>query len=385
MRAPRQPRKPRRLTSHTTTHRDGGGEVPAKIRPSIEDHVPTAPAPPPVEDGWEDWPTESPDEVRYGEEPDEIEDVIIVDVPEADHEPSPPRAAVVRSNALEKLKKSGSGFGQRAVTLWSSTAEKVRERNTQDDDDTIVIGNSVSLDARRVERRREIRKIRLKRVGIGSAVIAVILLISWILFASPLLRYQYDPSQITGYSNPSFVNKAELEALVASYDGEALLALNESALENDITNTIAEVDSVDVTRDFPRSLSIAITEAVPVACLGSGESCTAVTEQGVQLDIPHDLMIELPRIGEIGDALEPAKAVDDALAVLGALSANTRDLVAEISVANGELVTINLNDGRTVYWGGLERGEFKAQVLDLLVTQPASYYDVSIPDAPVSR
>lgn len=358
MRAPRQPRQPRRLSPQTDQNRDGGGELPVKRRPTIEDHVPTAPAPPPSGDDQ--------DETANHSLPTE----------------NATSTGVTRGGDLTKPK--GPGIGQRAIQLWSSTAERVRERHTRHDE-TIVIGDSVSLDARRLERRRDLRKIRLKRAGIGVAIIAVVLLISWLLFASPLLRYNYEPSHITGYSEPSIVNKADVEQLVATYDGQALLSLNERSLETDIAAAIPEIEGVTVERNFPRSLSIVITEAVPVACLGTGDDCTAVTEAGDHLEIPQELAIALPRIGAIGSDLDPARAVDEVLSVLGVLSPETRALVGEISVANGDLVTINLADGRTVFWGGLERGDFKAQVLDALVSVPATHYDVSIPDAPVSR
>ena len=374
----------------------------------MEDHVPTAPAPPPTE--WDaDW--DDGEGVVYADSPDSAEDAEWSDVDDVAgfekgavrDDPEPDDATesdgaepdrnesdgesaghAARGGGLARLKDAGAGARERAVQLWSSTAERVRERNAGGEE-PIVIGESVSLDARRSERRREMRKIRLKRVGIGAGIIAVVLLISWVLFGSPFLRYEYDAAQISGYSEPSIVDKAELEQLVASHDGQALLSLNERALENDIEAAIPEIAGVSVTREFPRSMSIVITEAVPVACLGTGDDCTAVTEEGEQLDIPPEIAIALPRIGAIGSDLDRGQAVDDALAVLGALSSDTRGLVSEIAVANGDLVTIHLVDGRTVFWGGLDRNDFKAQVLDALVAHPASHYDVSIPDAPVSR
>lgn len=71
--------------------------------------------------------------------------------------------------------------------------------------------------------------------------------------------------------------------------------------------------------------------------------------------------------------------------MLSTLDQGVLGQVTEASVAKGNLVTLHLTQGRTVFWGGLERGEFKAQVLAVLLTQTASYFDVSVPDAPVSR
>lgn len=402
MRAPRQPRKPRKLTPPSHAERSGGGELHTQARPTLDDHVPTAPAPPPLSpDAWDEAEILSAGE-RASDEADIAGDYVPVHDPRED-----PRdtgtSFYARADELEDgevtdadVVESGSGVLSALVArVWGAregAGRRVKElvasrraARADGEDVEIVVGESLNLDERREERRREQRKIRLKRVGAVAVAVAVLAAVGWVLFGSPLLRYEYDPAQITGYSDPSVVNSAEVEQVLARHGGEPMLLINERALETEITETISEVAGANVTREFPRGLSVEITEAVPVACVGPAEACTTVTADGEELTVPGEIAATLPRVGDIGSSLDRAEAVTNAIAILGALSPETRALVAEISVADGELATLTLSDGRTVYWGGLDRNEFKAQVLDVIVTQPASHYDVSTPDAPVSR
>ncbi|WP_164712285.1 cell division protein FtsQ/DivIB [Trueperella bialowiezensis] len=376
------------------SERQGGGELPVANRPTIDDHVPTAPMPPPadaVDAEWTDaedtytqagWSASSAmsnaeDDAGGGEHDSSESDIA---------EDSEPSTSLIRRElpawlTPDQLRALPGRLGSTFTGLTSA----VSARNTSDKQHDQHAGSSVSLDARREERRRENQLVTVKRLVKIAAVIIVCAIAAWALLGSPVLRYKYSPEQITGYGEPSIVNRGELEQLVATYDGKPLLLLNERAMEEDITSQIAEVAAVSVTRDFPRSLSISITEATPVACLAAADTCTAVTADGTELDIPQEIAGALPRIGSIGDQINRASAVSHAVEVLGALTPETRGLIADISVANGDLATLTLTDGRTVFWGGFERNAFKAQVLNAIISQPASHYDVSVPEAPVSR
>jgi cell division protein FtsQ len=48
-------------------------------------------------------------------------------------------------------------------------------------------------------------------------------------------------------------------------------------------------------------------------------------------------------------------------------------------------VTLTLNDGRTVLWGGTDRSADKARLLSALLGQPGRYFDLSDPSSVISR
>ncbi|WHU56896.1 cell division protein FtsQ/DivIB [Trueperella pyogenes] len=371
MRAPRPPKKPRRIAA-APAERDGGGEL-VQGTPSPQDYVPTAPMAPLDEELLENASADHP--VSDGGDGREVATQAVAPRAGCDNgeETSWPTARLEPAEEPEKtgLLARGVSLGSRARAAVLGVAS--RTSRTQ----------AGELDARRVERRQEVRRIRVKRLGIAAGVVAVIAFVGWIVLGSPLLRYQFAPEQITGYSASSIVDRAKLEALLAEHSGDNLLLLNTDALEHEITAALPEVAGVNITKEYRHSLKIAITEAVPVACLGSKDACRAVTAEGKELNIPAEKAASLPRISQTG--VEPARAISHALTVLGALQQGVLDQVAEVAVAKGDLLTLKLADGRTVYWGGSERASFKAAVLAVLLTQPARYFDVSVPDAPVSR
>lgn len=371
MRAPRQPKKPRRITPNSPAEREGGGELTQRPR-THQDYIPTAPYV--AEEFFEAETDEPPAPSASAGAPSEARE------PDTRALPAPAGDEPRQSGLRNTVARIGPGLSSLGRGI-RNRVDHVRDRWQVQE---IVIGRADSLDARREERRLETRRLRIKKAGIAGAGIGALVVTAWILFGSPLLRYHYDPAQIEGYAAPSIVNRAELEALVAGNDGKNLLSLDTDAIERNITDSIPEVASVKVTKQYRHGLKVAITEAVPVACLGS-TPCTAVTADGVKVDVPLELANALPRIGQIGDEIDSTRAVNDALTVLGSLSPSVLGQIAQISIANGSLVTLTLNENRTVYWGGLEKASFKAAVLEVLLTQPASFYDVSVPDAPVSR
>lgn len=372
MRAPRQPKKPRKLTG--PTDRDGGGEL-RRPRPSAEDYIPTAPMVP-LDDEWdadeweaEDWASGDWNSAEAGDsaasEDPEAEDLEPVEMRRERGRAEDP-GTLARPGAFSRLMQSARAAG-------GELRGRLASRRADEGE----------LDARRVERKREARRVRLRRAGLGAGVVGLLALLAWIVLASPLLRYQYSTDQISGYAETSIVNRTQLEQLVAAHDGQNLVLLDAEALAGDIRD-IPEVASATVTKDYRHALRIEITESVPVACLGPKDSCSAVTADGTKLTVPPEVAAGLPRIGA-SDGLDPAEAISDGLEVLSALDQAVLAQVTEVSVAKGNLVTLNLTEGRQVYWGSLERGEFKAQVLAVLLTQQASFFDVSVPDAPVSR
>lgn len=355
MRAPRQPKKPRKLTGGSR-ERDSGGEL-RQPPPRAEDYIPTAPMVPLELEDEDHGSDESYDQGQAcGREESE----------KGDDAPLSGSEVGRRPGRLSLLTQSARAAG---VELGRRLASR---RSDQGD-----------LQARRAERKREARRLRLKRLGIGAGVVALLALAGWVAFASPLLRYEYSADQIGGYAANSIVDKAELEQLVASHNGQNLLLLDADALAGDIRD-IPEIATATVTKDYRHRLRIEITESVPVACLGPKDQCSAVAADGTELNVPAELAASLPRISH-SDGLDPAQAISNGLGVLSTLDQGVLGQVTEVSVAKGNLVTLHLTQGRTVFWGGLERGEFKAQVLAALLTQTASYFDVSVPDAPVSR
>jgi cell division protein FtsQ len=74
-----------------------------------------------------------------------------------------------------------------------------------------------------------------------------------------------------------------------------------------------------------------------------------------------------------------------AAAVAAALPPKLAAKVSSIAAATQESVTLTLNDGRTVLWGGTDRSADKARLLSALLGQPGRYFDLSDPSSVISR
>lgn len=395
MREPRKPPKPSQLGSSARS-RSRGGEVPAKRTPARpEDVIPTAPIDPDdFDDEYDDFDHEYAkwadrvsasdsrgSETEYGagvyvdSSSSGASDLADNDVTEEFSEARGENSASIsaRGRALVKRSRDAASAGLARVTGRFSSADRLAHPQ-----------QPTRLSDRRRERTRERRRIQIKRVGIGAGLIALIIGLVWVAFSSPLFQYRYSPEHISGIAEDSIVDRAAVESKLASYDGAALLTLNEVTLARDIEESIPEIDRVEIGIDLPRSLRVVVTPHIPVACVVEGGGCIALSEDGTRLDIDASAADALPRVGSIADGQDPAQTLSTMLEVLGHLDEPVRAQVEQVDVEANGLITMTLSEGRTVKWGTEERSDFKAQILQTLLTVPASVYDVSVPDAPVT-
>ncbi|MFP7695989.1 cell division protein FtsQ/DivIB [Trueperella sp. LYQ143] len=475
MRAPRQPRKPQRLTPQSPAERLAGGEIESSRTPQPQDYIPTAAGEYSEwiddEDDWEDEPSapsvhpdywqehrardlpaagastsdtlhetdndslrgakrwlrggffsgdaqahddeSAPDEGAVSDEPrrcapwarwrrrfsvsgeqNSAADEVTRDTDEVAHD-----AELVRAESfsyafagdsqelsahaqVETTSAVPEDSDKTGVSAWVHNLRSTWGRRFSKKGSSETISDEVA--ARRRERERERWRLRSKRVAILGGIVVFVGVLAWVLCASPLLRYHYHAEQISGYAENTIVNHTELEQILAQYDGESLVTLRGSSIEAEILEKIPEIAAVDVAKKYPSGMRVHITEEIPVACLTQDKTCIAVAGDGTQLRLSPDRANTLPHV-EVAEGVDRTSGIAEALQVLRTISAPTRSRVTNVSVAKGNLMTLRLNEGQTVFWGGVERADFKARVLDALVTHPAHYYDVSVPDAPVSK
>jgi cell division protein FtsQ len=146
------------------------------------------------------------------------------------------------------------------------------------------------------------------------------------------------------------------------------------------------VESVRVGRSWPNTVTIEITERVPVASVNTAQGAALVDRNGVVYRGPA--VAGLPRL--TGRAASGASTTLAAVAVLAALPEPVRSEVetvrAMVGVAGGPAqVVLGLTRGREVRWGAPERATEKAAVLVPLLTRTGRVYDVASPDLPTVR
>jgi cell division protein FtsQ len=175
----------------------------------------------------------------------------------------------------------------------------------------------------------------------------------------------------------------EVRRAAAVPDGEPMARVDLDEVRDRVA-ALRQVESAAVERGWPRTLRIRVVERTPVAAVPLGGRAALVDRYGVVVELRGSAPAGLPvlRVGRPGPG-DPATR--EALRVLTGLPADLAGRLREVSAPGPASVTLLLADGRTVVWGGADRGTAKARILLTLLRQPGERYDVSSPDVAVVR
>jgi cell division protein FtsQ len=196
---------------------------------------------------------------------------------------------------------------------------------------------------------------------------------TWVVFFSPVLGVR----EIEVVGNLT-VQAAHVEQAAGVPPRHPLATVDLAAVESKVLG-IRQVESAEVGRGWPGTLRIEIVERVPIAVIAVAGKSALIDEHGVVTEVRAVAPPRLPvlRVTQPGERDPSTRA---ALAVLAALPEDLARRVAEVHATSAEGVSLKLADGRTVVWGGADRGEQKARILATLLDRTADIYDVSSPE-----
>ncbi|HEX4702088.1 MAG TPA: FtsQ-type POTRA domain-containing protein, partial [Pseudonocardiaceae bacterium] len=175
---------------------------------------------------------------------------------------------------------------------------------------------------------------------------------------------------------------AQVEAAAHVRDGTPMLRLDTVGITTRVAQ-LPRVASVDVSREWPGTVRIDVTERDPVGVALESDGVHLVDSTGLDYATVTTAPAGLPKIQL------PVIAVTDArtqavVRVLVALPSQLRTQVASVAAATPGNVMLTLADGKRIRWGGADDSARKAAVLAALMTRPATVYDVSSPDLPTT-
>jgi cell division protein FtsQ len=235
----------------------------------------------------------------------------------------------------------------------------------------------------------------------------------WLVFWSDVL--DVDEVAVTG---TSVVSPAEVEEVAAVPSGAPLARVDLDGVTSRVER-LSAVASATVTRSWPGTVAIEVDERQAVAVVEDDgsyrastrrESCSAATDPRPPIcrwcgrpnsttpdkgpDAGPDNGPTMPDAGDGADALgRPLRGRgragrDDALRevalVIEALPAGVADEVDHVEFSSLDSILLVLSDGSQVQWGSAEQSALKAEVLETLMTIPATTYDVSVPGLPTT-
>lgn len=147
--------------------------------------------------------------------------------------------------------------------------------------------------------------------------------------------------------------------------------------------SISSVRHVEVSRSWPHTVHIEVTERTPIAVIDRGNGLQALDSRGVLFGSYDARPGGLPLVRTEPDTR--TEALKETGRVIEALPARIAARVDVVEVATVDEIELVLASGRRVLWGSAEDSEQKADVLEVLLERPGQQIDVSVPGRPTTR
>jgi cell division protein FtsQ len=243
---------------------------------------------------------------------------------------------------------------------------------------TMTEEETVTIAGREFRRRRWGQRLRRLRPFLYAA--AVLLLVGtgvWVLFFSSVVTVRdvsVDGSRTISPVRVRAVAKAPMGRQLARVDLAAIRARVE---------TIPAVKSASVSRSWPHTVAITVTERTPVAVVDRGAGLQAVDADGVLFGSFDSKPADLPLLETAPDV--KSEALAEAARVVTSLRPDINAMVDRVEVESVDRIRLRLAGGRTVMWGSAEQSAQKAEVLAVLLERDAKEIDVSVPGRPTTR
>jgi cell division protein FtsQ len=211
-------------------------------------------------------------------------------------------------------------------------------------------------DRRIAERRKAIiaARVRRRRRILGWALVGLALAAGVAyLIRTPL--FGLSAVRVTG---TQAMPQAEVLAVSKVRIGEPYLGIDLTAIRTRVA-ALPRVAAVEVARDYPSSLHIAVTERPAVASVSSGALFWLVAADGTVLDsaairppeLPYVASVPLPTGLRPGSRLPPGNELANALTALGGMDPKLERDVTGVTARSLDSLEFTLQDGTHVLYG----------------------------------
>jgi cell division protein FtsQ len=231
-------------------------------------------------------------------------------------------------------------------------------------------------DRRRTVRPGRHKEVRRRWVALLS-VLTVVAMVYLLWFSSML------GVQTVDVVGSNAVPAEQVREAAAVPDQKPMLRLDTDEIRDRVAQ-MPGIATVDVSRSWPNTVEITVTERSAIAFFDSGpggDGVHLVDGGGVVFKTVKERPAGLPELKL------PSVSADDPVtrAVTGVLGVIPQQLLKQVTTASANTpasVEFALADGKTVRWGTAADTDRKAKVLAALLTREGKVYDVSAPDLP---
>lgn len=225
---------------------------------------------------------------------------------------------------------------------------------------------------RRARRRLVLRRLLLALVAVG-AVAGVI----WLVLFSSVLAVQH-----TKVEGLTVLSEDEVAKAARVPRGVPLARIDVAAIQARVED-LAAVRAAEVSRSWPHTVSIEVTERQPVGVVAWEDHWRALDEQGVLFRTYAEKPAGLPRIDV--RASTPVEVLAEAAKVVESLPEDLAGKVESVDARSIDAISLHLTGGALVNWGSADESADKAAVLEVLLRREARVYDVTAPGRPTIR
>jgi len=221
-------------------------------------------------------------------------------------------------------------------------------------------------------------------VFFAGAAMLIVGVMAWALLGSSLLVVR--SVRIAG--NGTAVPAGQVLAAAQVTHGQPLIWVDTGAISRRVEQ-LRQVQSAQVSKNWPTTLVITVQLRKPAFALPLGGvagpepaehgSYALVDPFGVSVRVVARRPPGLPvlTVNTTSRSLRGSAAVRAAAAVLGELPHRIAKQVRGVTTGGPNDVSVTLDNGAVVVWGGAERGKVKAKELRVLMRRHARVYDVS--------
>jgi cell division protein FtsQ len=240
--------------------------------------------------------------------------------------------------------------------------------------------DAVPASVRRFMRRARRRRMRAAVPWtVAAAVLALVGAGAWIAYGTSAFGVRQVRVIGTDILSPLQVQQA-----AAVRPGTPLPRVDLDAVRARVA-ALAPVDTVEVRRDWPDAVVVAVAERTAVVAVPQGKRFVLVDDAGFAYHTVARRPAHLPlaRLPAPPGPSEPTTQA--ALQVLRALTGELRDQLVTLVVEGPARIRLELRRDREVVWGDSTESETKAQVATALLARRGTTIDVSAPDVVTIR
>jgi cell division protein FtsQ len=217
-----------------------------------------------------------------------------------------------------------------------------------------------------------------RRWLIPAAVVVVVVVAALVVYVSPLLHVR--SVEVEGTQN---LTADEVRDASGVQEGQNLARLDTSAAASGVSR-LPWTDSVTVSRSWPSTVRIDVTEHEAVGVLDDGGDPAVVDADG-RLFLRGVTPDGVKKITARADDQGAVTAAAGALAAVRQLDQGLYDQVESADAPGANDVVLKFPEGREVYWGSADRAADKAEATRVVLTREGARWNVSNPGLPSVR